>query len=67
MTDNQKPNRLTEAEQPDIFPPFPAPRVWDFGGDYWTGVTLQRDTSDFMLSDPVPDDIRLSTSQRKTV
>ncbi|GEM_PF-5411615 len=51
--------------QQDIFPPFPAPRVWHFGGEgqAWSGSVHDESTADFM-PDQNPIDITI-ISQRK--
>lgn len=33
-----------------IFPAFPAPRGWQFGGDMWAGPAHQKETIDYLYT-----------------
>ena len=37
----------------ELFEAFPAPRGWQFGREPWTGSAPERDTTDYLPSQPI--------------
>lgn len=55
-------NKKSSPANSEVFEAFPAPRVWQFGGDMWAGLPHQKDTSDFLPSSPPAIQIEISIS-----
>ncbi len=45
-------NQSEHRDNQDLFEAFPAPRVWQFGGDVWAGNAHAKDTTDFLPPSP---------------
>jgi len=43
-----------------IFPAFPAPRGWQFGGDMWAGPAHQKETTDYLYGPAVAPQSRIA-------